>query len=171
MQEEELKQIMQKYTDLLLRIAYYYVKDLYRAEDIVQDVFIKFYNYQHHYEERGDLKAFLSKMTLNKCKDYLKSWSYRKVLFQNKLFMKSGVKVKDSLVRNDEEKLIEIAILNLPIKQREPIMYYYFEEMPIKEIARLLNIPESTVKTRLTRGKELLKNKLVEVEWEVLLNE
>ncbi len=50
-------------------------------------------------------------------------------------------------------------------------MYYYFEEMPIKEIARLLNITESTVKTRLTRGKELLKNKLVEVEWEVLLNE
>ncbi|WP_235801793.1 RNA polymerase sigma factor [Ureibacillus manganicus] len=57
------------------------------------------------------------------------------------------------------------------MKQREPIMYYYFEEMPIKEIARLLNITESTVKTRLTRGKELLKNKLVEVEWEVLLNE
>ncbi|WP_235801792.1 sigma factor [Ureibacillus manganicus] len=94
MQEEELKQIMQNYTDLLLRIAYYYVKDLYRAEDIVQDVFIKFYNYQHHYEERGDLKAFLSKMTMNKCKDYLKSWSYRKVLFQNKLFMKSGCKSK-----------------------------------------------------------------------------
>lgn len=162
---------MEQYTELLLRIAYYYVKDLFRAEDIVQDVFIKFYHHQQHYEERGNIKAYLSKMTINRCKDFMKSWSYRKIQLQSKLFPKLQLGIKDSLVRGDEEKIIEEAILNLPIKQREPIMYYYFEEMPIKEIASLLNIPDSTVKTRLKRGKELLKQELSEVEWEVLLNE
>lgn len=162
---------MEQYTELLLRIAYYYVKDLFRAEDIVQDVFIKFYHHQQHYEERGNIKAYLSKMTINRCKDFMKSWSYRKIQLQSKLFPKLQLGIKDNLVRGDEEKIIEEAILNLPIKQREPIMYYYFEEMPIKEIASLLNIPDSTVKTRLKRGKELLKQELSEVEWEVLLNE
>nr|WP_106782463.1 sigma-70 family RNA polymerase sigma factor [Lysinibacillus timonensis] len=169
--EDELRLLMDQYTELLLRIAYYYVHDLHRSEDIVQDVFIKFYHHQQHYEERGELKAYLSRMTMNKCKDYLKSWSYRKVQFQNKLFSKHDSSVKDDLVRGDEERLIGEAILRLPIKQREPIMYYYFEEMSIKEIASLLIIPESTVKTRLKRGKELLKQELVEVEWEVLLND
>ena len=43
--------------------------------------------------------------------------------------------------------------------------------MPVVEIAQLLNIPESTVKTRLRRGRELLKPKLEHIEWEVLLHE
>ncbi|WP_274520215.1 RNA polymerase sigma factor [Lysinibacillus parviboronicapiens] len=56
-------------------------------------------------------------------------------------------------------------------KQREVLIYFYFEEMPVVEIAQLLNIPESTVKTRLRRGRELLKPKLEHIEWEVLLHE
>ena len=82
----ELKELMFQYTEYLIRLAYYYVKDLQAAEDIVQEVFIKFYNNQSNYEERGELKAFLTKMTVNKSKDYLKSWAYRKIQLQNKLF-------------------------------------------------------------------------------------
>ena len=47
-------------------------------------------------------------------------------------------------------------------------MYFYFEEMKIKDIATLLEIPESTVKTRLTKAKKLLKNELASENWEVL---
>ncbi|WP_231630237.1 sigma factor-like helix-turn-helix DNA-binding protein [Lysinibacillus sp. ZYM-1] len=62
-------------------------------------------------------------------------------------------------------------MLALPFKQREVIIHFYFEEMSVLDIAKLLNIPESTVKTRLRRGRELLKPKLWHVEWEVLLHE
>jgi len=82
----ELKELMFQHTEYLIRLAYYYVKDLQAAEDIVQEVFIKFYDSQSNYEERGEVKAFLTKMTANKSKDYLKSWMYRKVKLQNKLF-------------------------------------------------------------------------------------
>lgn len=166
----ELKELMSQYTEYLIRLAYYYVKDLHAAEDIVQEVFIKFYNSQSNYEEQGELKAFLTKMTVNKSKDYLKSWTYRRVQLQNKLFHTESTMKSDELVRKDEETIIGEAILQLPLKQREVLIYFYFHEMTIVAIAGLLVIPESTVKTRLRRGRELLRNQLKGIEWEVLLH-
>ena len=155
----------------MIRLAYCYVKDLQAAEDIVQEVFIKFYHNQNNYEERGELKAFLTQMTVNKSKDYLKSWTYRKIQLQNKLFSQAGKRNLDELVKKDEQAIIGEAILELPLKQREVLIYFYFNEMTIPQVAQILSIPESTVKTRLRRGKELLKNRLKEIEWEVLLHE
>lgn len=167
----DLKEYMYQYTEHLIRLSYYYVKDLQSAEDIVQEVFIKFYNNQHYYEERGEVKAFLSQMTVNKSKDYLKSWTYRKVQLQNTLFSFADKRSSDELVRKDEQAIIGEAILQLPIKQREVLIHYYFNEMTIIEVACILSIPESTVKTRLRRGKELLRNQLIGIEWEALFNE
>lgn len=165
----EIKELMFQYTEYLIRLAYYYVKDLQAAEDIVQEVFIKFYDSQSNYEERGEAKAYLTKMTANRSKDYLKSWTYRKVKLQNKLFQTEPTTKSDELVRKDEETLIGEAILQLPLKQREVLIHFYFHEMTIAAIASLLTIPESTVKTRLRRGRELLKSQLIGIEWEVLL--
>ncbi|WP_342472234.1 sigma-70 family RNA polymerase sigma factor [Metasolibacillus sp. FSL H7-0170] len=166
-----LKEIMNLYTESLIRLAYYYVKDRHVAEDIVQEVFIKIYHHPDKYEERGQLQAYLYKMTANKSKDYLRSWSYKKVQLQNKIFPSTSKMEPDELVRKDEEAIVAEAILELPLKQREVLIYFYFNEMNIKDIASILSIPESTVKTRLRRSKELLKNKLKDIQWEVLLNE
>lgn len=167
----ELERIMHQHTESLLRLSYYYVKDLQIAEDIVQETFLKFYASKNSYEERGELNAYLSRMVVNKSKDYLKSWSYRKISLQNKLFSIHGQMKMDNLIRKDEETIVGEAILKLPLKHREPLIYFYFEDMTIKEISRLLEIPESTVKTRLRRSKELLKTQLQNCDWEVLLNE
>jgi RNA polymerase sigma factor (sigma-70 family) len=167
----DLKELMFQYTEPLICLAYCYVRDLQAAEDIVQEVFIKFYYKQNHYEERGEVKAFLSKMTVNKSKDYLKSWAYRKVQLQNKLSSPAAKRDLDELVRKDEQAIIGEAILELPLKQREVLIYFYFNEITITEIAHILSIPESTVKTRLRRGKDLLRNQLKGIEWEALLYE
>ena len=166
-----LEKMIDDYTDDLLRLAFYYVKDLQAAEDIVQDVFIKFYETQNRYEEQGMLKAYLKKLTVNKSLDYLKSWNYRKVSLQNKLVALTKGKRSDHLVKKDEQTLIGDSILELPLKQREVLIYFYFEEWTIAEIAAFLSIPQSTVKTRLRRGKELLHPKLEGIEWEVLMHE
>lgn len=76
---------MEQHTERLIRLAFYYVRDLQCAEDIVQDVFIKFYDHQQNYEERGELRAYLSKLVTNKSKDYLRSWTYRKIQVQQKI--------------------------------------------------------------------------------------
>lgn len=166
-----LEKMIDDYTDDLLRLAFYYVKDLQAAEDIVQEVFIKFYETQNLYKEQGELKAYLKKLTVNKSLDYLKSWNYRKVSMQNKLVALTKGKRSDYLVKKDEQTLIGDAILELPLKQREVLIYFYFEEWTIAEIAAFLSIPQSTVKTRLRRGKELLRPKLEGIEWEVLMHE
>ncbi|AVK97064.1 sigma-70 family RNA polymerase sigma factor [Lysinibacillus sphaericus] len=171
MQVKELEEIMEQHTERLIRLAFYYVKDLQEAEDIVQDVFIKFYDNRQKYEERGELKAYLSRLVMNKSKDYLRSWTYRKIQVQQKIFAKQTISRRDMLVQQDEQTLIENAIFSLPLKQREVLSYFYFEDMPVAEIAKLLSIPDSTVKTRLRRGRELLKPKLQHIEWEVLLHE
>src|SRR6185437_6142063 len=101
-----LEELMFQYTEFLIRIAYGYVKDLQASEDIVQEVFIKFYHNPNYYEERGELKAFLTKMTVNKSKDYLKSWTYKKVQLQNKFFSPAGKRNADELVRKDEQAII-----------------------------------------------------------------
>ncbi|GLC88997.1 sigma-70 family RNA polymerase sigma factor [Lysinibacillus piscis] len=168
---EELENIMTLHTERLLRLAFYYVRDLQAAEDIVQDVFIKFYDNQQNYEERGELKAYLSRLVVNRSKDYLRSWTYRKMQVQQKIFTKEVVIKRDMLVQQDERTIIENAILALPLKQREVLIYFYFEEMPVAKIAELLMIPDSTVKTRLRRGRELLKSSLEDIEWEVLLHD
>lgn len=82
--EQLLEEIMAQYTEVLFRIAYYYTKDVQVSEDIVQETFVKFY-YATNYEERNELKAYLAKMTTNLCKDYLKSWAYKKNYFTTKV--------------------------------------------------------------------------------------
>lgn len=160
---------MQEHTDLLFRIAYYYVKDSHVAEDIVQDVFVKLYC--SNYTEQGSLRAYLCRLTANACKDYLKSWTYRKVQLTTTLFLTEKTIHKDALVQKDELNTLDKAILGLPLKQREAIVYYYLEGLSIKEIAELLGRPETTVKSRLKMGKEQLKRRLVKEQWEVLLHD
>ena len=143
---DDLKELMFQYTEPLIRTAYGYVKDLQTAEDIVQDVFIKFYNHQENYIERGEIKAYLTKMTINKSKDYLKSWNYKKVSLQKKFFPTVGKRYTDELIRKDEQTIIGDAIIELPLKLREVLIHYYFNEMTIQEVAQFLTLPESTVK-------------------------
>ncbi|MHC0035314.1 RNA polymerase sigma factor [Pseudoneobacillus sp. C159] len=164
-----VERAMAEYTELLFRIAYYYLKDKQLSEDIVQEVFFKFYC--SNYQERGELKAYLSRVTANACKDYLRSWSYKKILIKNIFFQKESLLDKDSLVEADELTTLDEAILALPLKQREAIVYYYLENLSIKEISQIVNSPASTVKSRLKSGKAFLKKKLAHEEWEVLLNE
>ncbi|WP_342535551.1 sigma-70 family RNA polymerase sigma factor [Lysinibacillus sp. FSL K6-1151] len=164
-----LEEIIDEHAEHLLRLAYFYVKNRQTAEDIVQEVFIKFS--QRGYEERGQLRAYLSTLTINQSKDYLKSWHYRKLLFQEKLFPLQGHKQRDELVAAEERSQIGAAILKLSLAYREPVILYYFEEMRIRDIAQLLGIAENTVKTRLKRAREALKPHLKQEEWEVLGHE
>jgi len=164
-----LEKMMDDHAEHLLCLAYFYVKNRHAAEDIVQEVFIKFS--QHDYEERGQLRAYLSRLTINKSKDYLKSWHYKKLILQEKIFPERANIQRDTLIEAEERSHIGAAILKLPLTYREPIILYYYEEMKIAEIAQVLGIVENTVKTRLKRAREALKSQLKQEEWEVLGHE
>lgn len=169
--EQKFQLVMQEHTDYLLKLAYLYVKDWPAAEDIVQDVFLAYYQKFKQFEERSTLKTYLARMTINKCKDYLKSWSYRKQVLTNS-FSNPTKKVSNRMVEEDEKLELADAVLQLPLKYREVIIYYYFEELSILEVSLMLSLSDNTVKTRLRKSRALLKNQLEHtIQWEVLLHE
>ncbi|MCG7337060.1 sigma-70 family RNA polymerase sigma factor [Sporosarcina sp. ACRSM] len=158
MDQEELKKIMDVHGEHLLKMAFFYLRDREMAKDIVQDVFLSFYT-SSNYEERGTLRAYLTKMTVNRCKDHLRSWSFRNLLFTQD-WVETIHKQQDPLILKEERTELAITILKLPMKYREIIIFYYYEEYKIKEIAALLELSENTVKARMVKARKLLREKL-----------
>ncbi|MBS7345311.1 MAG: sigma-70 family RNA polymerase sigma factor [Caryophanon sp.] len=148
--------IMEEHSKHLVRIAYLYVKDWATAEDVVQDVFIKFFQTQEQFRQEASLKTYLIKMTANRAKDHLRSWKYKKqVLFDNVFGQVRGI--EEHVVENEQLKTLEKLLFELPLKYREPLILYYYNEQSIADIARDLSLNENTVKTRLRRAKQQMK--------------
>lgn len=169
--ERAFKAAMTEHTDHLLRVAYLYVKDWQAAEDIVQDSFLTYYDKFRQFNERSSLKTYLIRITINKCKDYLKSWRYRKMVLTNQFFGNRSKNDKPAAIIQEERLDIAKAVLDLPIHLREVIIHYYYEELSVLEVATLLQLSDNTVKTRLRRARQLLKGKLTNAEWEVMSHE
>lgn len=75
--EEKLKWLMKTYGNDVIRIAYTYVKQKQLAEDVAQDVFLKCYEKMDSFRNESSYKTWLISITVNKCKDVLKSWSFK----------------------------------------------------------------------------------------------
>lgn len=166
----QIEEAIEEHGEHLLKIAYFIVKNRATAEDIVQDVFVKLLG-KTKYEERGQQRAYLTKLTANRSKDYLRSWRYRMIRLIGANEKTFSVQHRDEMQVLEEKYEIGHAILQLPLKYREPIIYYYYEEWPLIEIANHLHMPLNTVKTHLRKGRELLRQSLEKEKWEVLLDE
>lgn len=173
MTDEEMKRIMDSHGEHLIRLAYFYVKDWAAAEDIMQEVFISYYRKADQFEERSALKTYLSKITVNKCHDYLRSWRNKRLLFSNSLggLISSAKSPEETYVLQTDQSNLTNKILELPIKYREVILLFYYQEFTSKEISEMLACSENTVKTRLRRAKDLLRQKVDLREWEGMQDE
>jgi RNA polymerase sigma factor (sigma-70 family) len=161
--DELLVWLMDEYGKSLVRLAFMYVKNEQLAEDIVQDAFVKCYNNLNHFQGKSSYKTWLYQITVNCCKDKLRSWAYRNMViidffsFQEEAPDRSP---EENLLLLEENSQLSKAIISLPLKLRETIIFYYYEELRIEEISNLLGVSSNTVKSRLRRGKEVLKNRL-----------
>ena len=155
---------VEQYTTYLLKLSYLNVRDKQTAEDIVQDVFIKLY------EKFGDIiplehtKSYLVTMTMNRCRDYFKSWHYRKIQLTEVFSREAKTEPTYEFTEDETQSELIQAILNLPINYREVIVLYYYDEQSTNEIAKTLSIPVGTVKTRLQRARQLLKEHIKDAE-------
>ncbi|MER2128582.1 sigma-70 family RNA polymerase sigma factor [Solibacillus sp.] len=166
---EHLKEVMNAYGEYCIRVAYLYVKDWAAAEEIVQDVFLAYYKQHHQFAGRSSLKTYLVKITVHKSHDYLRSWKRKVGLFMPS---KAGTPSVEAIkIQQEQQTELLAALLQLPIKYREVLLLHYYDDYKIREIADILQVSESTVKTRLVRGRDKLKTLLVDFEWEVLLND
>lgn len=162
-----LEKLMIDYGNELVRLAFSYVKDAEIAKDMVQNTFIKCYKSLDSFRFDAQIKTWLYRITINECKDYLKSWKYKMVHVKSfinetaKSILPSTEKTVLDKYNNEE---IKDTIFSLPKVYREVVYLYYYDSLTTDEIANVLDVSVNTVKTRLRRAKQRLESMIKEAE-------
>ena len=139
------------HADMVRRICFLYLHDSTDADDVFQEVFLKLLQNTTPFTSAEHEKAWLIRVTINKCKDTLKSF-WRK---NTQLTSSAELPLMDP----DENELLQI-VLSLPQKYKDVIYLYYYEEYTVPQMAKLLKQKENTIYSNLHRAKKLMKQKL-----------
>lgn len=158
----DIEALIRQYGNDVLRTAYMYVKDVHTAEDIFQDVFIKVNQKLSTFEGNASIKTWIIRITINTCKDYLKSaWNRRVVPMmdyrEDSIVSESDY---DEVEKQDTKDLIMKEVLSLPSKYKDIVLCVYYQQMSLTEAASALGLAEGTVKSRLSRARKRLKSAL-----------
>lgn len=150
--DEIISQDLDHYGNMLLRLAYSYMKNIYDAEDVVQEVFVQLLKNIEKLESDEYKKNWLICVARNICKNKLKSAWFKKHVELTE--MPYYDEYKDSNVLNK--------VMQLPLKYREIIYLYYYEDYTTVEIAAIIGKKEATVRSLLSRGRNILRSELKE---------
>lgn len=141
------------YADMLYRLSFSYMKNKEDAEDVVQEVFTKYFCGIHLPMNAEQEKAWFLRVTINQCHDTLRKKGYRTHASLDEV---AEVAVQEE---TDIGPLQE-ALQKLPEQNRGVVILHYLEGYSVEEIAKILQISSSAVKMRLKRSREFLKEEL-----------
>ena len=152
--EEQRTQIVNRWGDMVYRLALARTASVPDAEDVFQEVFLRYFRHEDKFHNDEYRKAWLIRCTLNRCKSLLSSpWRKRVV----------PLETAEEVGVEDDYREVCSAVLSLPAKYRAVIHLHYFEGLSVSEMAQTLQLPEGTVKSQLSRGRDLLRDMLEEV--------
>ncbi len=151
--EAEVNRAIERYSDTVQRLCMVYLKNHADTEDVFQNVFFKYYLSTVDFENDEHEKAWIIRVTINACKDWLKSF------FRSRTVSLEEICELPSEVRGENGDVLE-AVLSLPEKYRNVVYLHYFEDYTAPQISKLLHKNVNTVYTLLTRSKEMLREKL-----------
>ncbi len=145
-------EIIEKYFNTVYKLALSQVKSTATAEDITQEVFLKYIDRNKDFESEEHIKAWLIRVTVNRCKSHFLSAHFKRTV--------PLTEETDMTVLPKEKSDIYYAVLELPPKYKTVVHLFYYEDLSISQIAKYLGQKESTIKSQLHRGREMLKEKL-----------
>ena len=151
--EEEANRAIERYADTVRRICMVHLKNYSDTEDIFQTVFLKYILYPEPFESEEHEKAWIIRVTINACKDLLKSF------FRSRTTSLDTLKEQAQVPGTEHSELLD-AVLSLPEKYKNVVYLYYYEGYSAAEISRILKKNVNTVYTLLTRARHLLKQEL-----------
>jgi RNA polymerase sigma-70 factor, ECF subfamily len=161
--EVNLERMIDEYGNEVLRIAYMYLRDMQRAEDAFQEVFLRVFKNGESFRGESSEKTWIIRITINVCKDLLKSFWLKKVVPGEELaLMRTERDVEDEVLETVENQRLYQKILSLPPTYKEVIILYYYQNFNTVEIASILGVSEGTVRSRLARARDMLKKHIVE---------
>ena len=145
---------VQRYAQMILRLCFTYSLGRADAEDVCQNVFLKLLQCDRRFADKGETRAFIIRMTINECKDALKSGWRRRTVPLDELIEREA----PGLPAQDSDVLA--AVQRLPLKYREAVYLYYYEGYNTEEIAALAGVKPAAVRQRLARAREKLRKEL-----------
>jgi len=161
--EQRLRECMDQYGDSVLRLCFTLLGDRGLAEDALQDTFIKVWKNLDTFEARNgsSLKTWIMHIAVNTCKDY------RKQAWRKHIELSDAIDTLPFIRTEGMENSREIleSVMALPIKYRQPVLLYYWQDMTLDEIGKVLNVSQSTAHYRLKKAQEMLKKTLKE-DWQ-----
>ena len=144
------KAVCEKYFDSIYRLVLCRAKSKDITDDIVQEVFYKYIKTDREFETEEHVKAWLIRVAINASNSY----------FTSNWFKRTEALNENIVFETEEKSDVYYAVMSLPQKYRTVIHLFYYEDLPIAKISEYLNINESTVKSQLKRGREMLSEKL-----------
>jgi len=154
MDPSQVEALYEQYATDVLRVSYFYLGNRANAEDVTQEVFIRLME-SNPALIPGKEKAWLLKVALNRGRDlWRSSWHKRVLLGSRKLEIIPG---RDEIENLTEKEALMQAVNALPAGEREIFLLYYYQNYSISQTAEILGLPEGTVSSRLSRGRNKLR--------------
>lgn len=148
--ECEVNRAIERYSDTVQRICLVYLKNRADTEDVFQNVFLKYCLSSVDFESEEHEKAWIIRVTVNACKDWLKSF------FHSRTVPLDEIAQRAASCSQENSDMLE-AVLSLPAKYRDVVYLHYYEDYTAPQIGKILHKNVNTVYTLLTRSKEMLR--------------
>ena len=145
-EETGLRQVMERYGDMVYRLALAQTHSSHDADDVFQEVFLRYLRAAHAFREEEHRKAWLLRVTVNCCKK-----------LHGSFWRRHTVALSEALpAQNSDEGELLGLLEGLPPKYRAVLHLYYYEGYATEEIAAILGRSPGTVRSQLSRGRALL---------------
>ncbi|MCR3921988.1 MAG: sigma-70 family RNA polymerase sigma factor [Firmicutes bacterium] len=170
--EQAIGILLSRYSDRLLRIALGICGDRQVAEEVVQDTMLQACRKIHGFEEKAALSTWLYRITVNLAKNRLRNnWFGRVIPWEqekmNTLVAPTAEQPEHEVIHDERRRQVLHDLQQLPAKYREVLVLYYLEDLSITQVSHILEQPEGTVKSKLSRGRTILKNRWLDKEGEI----
>ncbi len=149
------EELYEKYATDVLRVSYFYLGDRQKAEDVCQDVFVRLLTNAPDLQD-GREKAWLLKVALNRCRDLWRGAWLKRVVLGSPAF--ELVPAPDEIDKLADQQELMSAVNQLPASFKEVILLHYYQGYGITEIAEMMELPEGTISSRLSRGRKKLES-------------
>lgn len=151
-----IRQMVETYQTPLLRMCYLYLHDAQLAEDAVQETFIKAVRSLERFRGEASMKTWLTRIAMRTCCDMRRGSWFRRM---DRRITPEMLPEPQTETSADEAELTA-AVMNLPKREREVILLYYYQDMNVNEVADALGVTQPTVSYRLRRARERLRREL-----------
>jgi RNA polymerase sigma-70 factor (ECF subfamily) len=167
-------EIVKRYQNKIMKLGFRMLNQLQEAEDVAQETFFKVYSNLHRYDVTQKFSTWIYRVATNICIDRLRRRKEQISLdvagsepsndnTNRELQLKISNKwqtPENQVILSELQGQVQQAVQQLPDKYRLAIVLRYMQELSLQEISEVLDIPLPTVKTRIHRGREVLRKKL-----------